>query len=381
MSIDLTEEQRMILEQVSRFGREELGPNDSVWEEEHSYSRETFNRMAEQGWAGLLCSQEFGGTQQSRYTAALIFEGLAKHSFSATAPLTVHNMVGGLIDKYGDSTQRAKWVPELTSGRLLGAFCLTEPEAGSDALSIKAKASRHGNGYSLNGRKIFITSGGVADLYVIIAKTSQGNRGRDISAFVVEKNTPGLSFGRPEKKMGYWGSPTTDVLLEDVYVLEEQRVAAEGHGFKIAMSALDGGRINIGACSIALAEAALDYALLYAKQRVQFGKAIVDFQGTQFKLADMAMKIQAARLMVYNAARHMDLGLKDYIMMAAMAKCMASDVAMAVTTEAVQIMGGYGYIRDYPVERYMRLAKLTQIVEGTNEIQRIIIARELCRGI
>ena len=200
MSIDLTEEQRMILEQVSRFSKDELGPNDSVWEEEHSYSRETFNRMADQGWAGLLCSQEFGGTEQSRYTAVLIFEELAKHSFSATAPLTVHNMVGGLIDKYGDSTQRAKWVPELTSGRVLGAFCLTEPDAGSDALSIKAKANRHGNGYTLNGRKIFVTSGGVADMYVVIAKTGQGNRGRDISAFVVKRNTPGLSFGRPEKK-------------------------------------------------------------------------------------------------------------------------------------------------------------------------------------
>jgi alkylation response protein AidB-like acyl-CoA dehydrogenase len=379
-AFDLTEEQRIILEQVARFGKEELAPNEYGWEENHTFSRETFNRIAERGWAGLFCSEEFGGTNQTRYNAALIFEELGKHSFSITAPLTVHNMVGGLIDKYGGVSQRGKWIPKLTSGLMLGAFCLTEPGAGSDALAIRTRAIRKGDRYILNGRKIFITSGGVADLYVVIAKTGDGNRAKDITAFGLETKQEGLSFGLPEKKMGYWSSPTTDVLLEDVEVKESQRIGGEGQGFKIAMSALDGGRINIGACSVGLAQAALDCALSYAKERVQFGEPIIKFQSTQFKLADMAIQIQAARLMVGNAASYMDCGHRDYTMMAAMAKCFASDVAMRVTTEAVQILGGYGYMRDFPVERYMRSAKLTQIVEGTNEIQRIIVARELNRS-
>ena len=374
---DLKEEERFILNEVDRFGRAELGPNEALWEEAHSYSRSAFNMMADQGYAGLWCSEDVGGTAQNRLISALVFEVLARHSFAAAAPLTVHNMVASLIDKFGGKEQRTQWVPQMTSGKYLGAFCLTEPGAGSDALSIETKAERRPGKYILNGRKIFITSGGEADIYLVIAKTGRGRKASDTAAFIVTKGSEGLAFGKPEKKMGYWSSPTTDVILDGVRVHEENRLGREGDGFFLCMKALDGGRINIGACAVGLAQAALDYSLAYAKERVQFGHSISHFQAIQFKLADMATEIQAARLLVCNAAKSMDQDRDEHVMLAAMAKCFASDVAMRVTTEGVQILGGYGYMRDYPVERYMRMAKVTQIAEGTNEIQRIIIARKL----
>jgi alkylation response protein AidB-like acyl-CoA dehydrogenase len=375
--LDLNEDEQFILKEVDRFGRAELGPNEALWEEAHKYSRSTFNMMAEQGYAGLWCSEDVGGTAQSRLISALVFEVLARHSFAATAPLTVHNMVASLIDKFGNEQQRMKWVPQMTSGKLLGAFCLTEPGAGSDALSIETKAEKRSGKYILNGRKIFITSGGEADVYLVIAKTGKSRKASDTAAFIVTKESKGLSFGKPEKKMGYWSSPTTDVILDGVQVHETNRLGGEGDGFLFCMKALDGGRINIGACAVGLAQAALDYSMTYAKERVQFGQSISHFQAIQFKLADMATDIQAARLLVCNAAKAMDQDRKEHVMLAAMAKCFASDIAMRATTEGVQILGGYGYMRDYPVERYMRMAKVTQIAEGTNEIQRIIIARNL----
>jgi alkylation response protein AidB-like acyl-CoA dehydrogenase len=375
--LGLEEEERLILNEVDRFGRAELGPNEALWEEAHTYSRSTFNMMAEQGYAGLWCSKDVGGTSQNRVVSALVFEVLARHSFAATAPLTVHNMVAALIDRFGSEEQRTQWVPQMTSGKILGAFCLTEPGAGSDALSIETKAERILVNYTLNGRKIFITSGGEADVYLVIGKTGRSRKASDTTAFIVAKGSEGLSFGKPEKKMGYWSSPTTDVILDGVQVHEANRLGKEGDGFFFCMKALDGGRINIGACAVGLAQAALDYSLGYAKERKQFGRPISHFQAIQFKLADMATEIQAARLLICNAAKCMDQGRGEHVMLAAMAKCFASDVAMKATTESVQILGGYGYTRDYPVERYMRMAKVTQIAEGTNEIQRIIIARKL----
>jgi alkylation response protein AidB-like acyl-CoA dehydrogenase len=287
-------------------------------------------------------------------------------------------MVASVISDYGSEEQKKRWLPPMCSGEKLGAFALTEPDAGSDAASIRTQAVKKGDSYLLNGRKIFITSGGEADIYVVYVKTDPEKGAKGISAVIVEKGTPGLFFGKIEKKMGMKSHPTRELIFEDCLIPLDNLLGEENEGFKIALSELSGGRINIGSISVGLSQVSLDEAIKFAKERAQFGKPIASFQGIQFMLADLATAIEGARLLVYRAAYLKDQN-QPVIKESAMAKLYATDVAMKVTTEAVQIMGGYGYMKDYPVERNMRLAKAMQIVEGTNQIQRMIIARELVR--
>jgi len=290
--------------------------------------------------------------------------------------LSVHNMVAGSIARFGNQEQRRRWVSSLASGELLGAFSLSEAAAGSDAASLQCRAQCHDHVYLLNGTKMWVTNGGEADIYLLMARTSGMKGAPGISCFVIQKGTPGFSFGKTERKMGLHSSPTRELIFENCEVPVANRLGEEGQGFKIALSSLDGGRINIGAIAVGVAQAAFETARNYSREREQFGQPISAFQGIQFMLADMAMKIEAARLLVYEAAYKVDKG-QNASLYASMAKCFATDMAMEVTTNAVQILGGAGYVRDYPVERYMRDVKVTQIFEGTNQIQRVIIARAL----
>ncbi|HEU5439279.1 MAG TPA: acyl-CoA dehydrogenase family protein, partial [Ktedonobacterales bacterium] len=330
---------------------------------------------AEMGLAGLLAPESLGGSDLSRLTGALIYEQIGAADMSTAVWLAVHNMVTGLIAHYGDDKQRSRWVSHLAGGELLGAFALSEAHAGSDSANVRASATREGDAYILNGAKYWVTSAGVADVYVVFLRTADtGARG--ISAFVVEQDTPGFSIGKIERKMGLHSSPTGELIFEHCRVPAGNRLGAEGDGLKIALSALDGGRINIGAIATGVAQAALDVATRYAQERLAFGKPIGAFEGIQFMLADMAMKVEAARLLVYKAGATMDEA-GTATQAAAMAKCFATDAAMEVTTNAVQVLGGAGYVRDWPVERYMRDVKVAQIFEGTNQIQRLVVARSL----
>ncbi len=317
-----------------------------------------------------------GGTGVGRLTAAVIFEELAKGCFATAVYMSVHNMVVNLIYAYGNEDQRQRWVFPLARGEKLGAYSLTEADAGSDAAALSASAVKTKGGYVLNGTKLYVTSGGVADIYAVMVRTDETQKQKGITAMIVEKETPGFSCGPHEPKMGCNASPTTELYFKDCFIPEENRLGEEGEGFGMALSALNGGRVGIGACAVGLAQQALDYALSYAHKRQQFGRSIVSFQGIQFMLADMATEIDAARLLIYRAASVMDDG-EPGVSEAAMAKRFSTDVAMRVTTDAVQILGGYGYMKSYPVELYMRFAKIAQIFEGTNQIQRVVIAREL----
>ncbi|MEO6890734.1 MAG: acyl-CoA dehydrogenase family protein, partial [Ktedonobacteraceae bacterium] len=294
--------------------------------------------------------------------------------------LSVHNMVTGSIARFGNAGQRERWVARMASGELLGAFSLSEAGAGSDAANLQCRAERRDAGYVVNGSKMWVTNAGEAEVYLLMARTSPGSTSAGISCFVVEKDTPGLSFGKIERKMGLHSSPTRELIFENCHLSVANRLGEEGQGFKIALSSLDGGRINIGAVAVGVAQAAFETARDYAGQREQFGRPLGAFQAIQFMLADMAMKIEAARLLVYEAAHKLDHG-QSAGMYASMAKCFASDTAMEVTTNAVQVLGGAGYVRDYPVERYMRDVKVAQIFEGTNQVQRIVIARALLGNI
>ncbi|HEV2235632.1 MAG TPA: acyl-CoA dehydrogenase family protein, partial [Ktedonobacterales bacterium] len=289
---------------------------------------------------------------------------------------SVHNMVTSLIGRFGDDEQRRRWLPRLATGEVLAAFSLSEAHAGSDAASLTTAARRDGDHYIVNGAKYWVTNAGVADLYAVMVRTDATAGARGISTLVVERGTPGFSIGKIEHKMGLHASPTGELLFADCRIPVANRLSDEGMGFKIALSGLDGGRVNIGASAVGLAQAALEVATRYARERQAFGRAIGGFEGIQFMLADMAIKIAAARLLVYQAAATMDAGGSPTLH-AAMAKCFATDAAMAVTADAVQVLGGAGYVRDWPVERYMREAKVTQIVEGTNQIQRLVVARAL----
>jgi len=289
-------------------------------------------------------------------------------------------MVTGSIARFGNQEQRQRWVSRLASGELLGAFSLSEAASGSDAASLQCRAACHNDVYSLNGTKMWVTNGGEADIYLVMARTSGSKGAAGISCFVVEKDSPGFSFGKTERKMGLHSSPTRELIFENCEVPFANRLGEEGQGFKIALSSLDGGRINIGAIAVGVAQAAFETARKYSREREQFGQPISSFQGIQFMLADMAMKIEAARLLVYEAAYKLDEG-QNSGMYASMAKCFATDMAMEVTTNAVQVLGGAGYVRDYPVERYMRDVKVAQIFEGTNQIQRVVIARALLGNI
>ena len=376
MNFDLNEEQSDIRDMVHRFTEEQLTPYAEAWDEQNYFPREVYTHMAELGLMGMTTPEEYGGSAQSRLSGALVYEELARGDMATAVGLSVHNMITGSIARFGNEEQRHRWAPHLASGELLGAFSLSEAAAGSDAVGLQCRAERQGDAYLLNGTKMWVTNGGEADIYLLMARTMPGRGAAGVSCFVVEKETPGFRFGKTERKMGLHSSPTRELIFEDCKISATQRLGEEGQGFKIALSSLDGGRVNIGAIAVGVAQAAFETATRYASEREQFGQAISAFQGIQFMLADMAIKIEAARLLVYEAAYKMDEG-QSASMYASMAKCFATDMAMEVTTNAVQVLGGAGYVRDYPVERYMRDVKVSQIFEGTNQIQRVVIARSL----
>ncbi len=380
MKFDLNDEQIDIRDTVRHFTEQEITPHATTWDEEHYFPREVYSKMAKLGLLGMTTPEAYGGTMLNRLTAALVYEELAKGDMATAVGLSVHNMVTGTLARLGSDEQRRRWVARLAAGELLAAFSLSESAAGSDASSLQCRAERRSDSYILNGNKMWVTNGGEADLYLVMARTRAEPGTRGISSFIVEKGTPGFSFGKTERKMGLHSSPTRELLFDQCAIPATHRLGEEGQGFKIALSTLSSGRLNIGAIAVGVAQAAFDVARNYALERQQFGKAIATFQAIQFMLADMAMKIEAARLLVYQAAYKLDSG-QDAGMYVSMAKCFATDAAMEVTTNAVQVLGGAGYVRDYPVERYMRDVKVAQIFEGTNQIQRIVIARALLGGI
>ena len=380
MKFDLDEELSDIRDMVRRFTTEQLTPHAEAWDEQNHFPREVYTRMAELGLTGMATPEKYGGTPLSRFAGTLVYEELAKGDMATAVGLSVHNMITGSIARFGNAEQCQRWVPDLAAGKLLGAFSLSEAAAGTDAGSLQCRAERRGENYVLNGSKMWVTNGGEADIYLLMARTTQGIGSRGISSFVVEKGTPGFQFGKTERKMGLHSSPTRELIFEDCSIPVTNRLSEEGQGLKIAFSSLDGGRVNIGAIAIGVAQAAFETATNYARERQQFGQTIGTFQAIQMMLADMAMKIEAARLLVYEAAYKLDTG-QSAGMYASMAKCFATDVAMEVTTNAVQVLGGAGYVRDYPVERYMRDVKVAQIFEGTNQIQRVVIARALLGGL
>jgi len=373
----LNDEQREIQALVRRFAQNEVAPHAEEWDERAYFPRELFPKMADLGLAGMLVPEEVGGANLGRLMAAIVFEQLAGADLATAVWLSVHNMVTSLIHRYGNDEQHKRWVAPMAAGKLLGAFSLSEAGSGSDAAALTTSARREGESYIVNGTKLWVTSAGVADVYAVMVKTNPAAGARGITCLIVEKETPGFSYGKLERKMGLHSSPTRELLFENCRVPVANRLGQEGQGFKIALSSLDGGRINIGASATGLASAALEVATRYAQERRQFGRAIGAFQGIQFLLADMAMKVEAARLMVYQAGARADAGDPMLTYYAAMAKCFATDAAMQVATDAVQALGGAGYVHDWPVERYMRDVKATQIFEGANQIQRVVIARQM----
>ncbi len=376
MEFDLNEEQRAISDMVRRFTQERITPYADMWDEQNYFPREVYTQMAELGLLGMTTPEIYGGSELSRLMGALAYEELARGDMATAVGLSVHNMITGSLARFGTEAQRQRWTPGLASGQWLGAFSLSEAGAGSDAASLQCQAEFDGSSYTLNGTKMWVTNGGEADIYMVMARTMPGRGAGGISCFIIEKGDRGFTFGKSERKMGLHSSPTRELLFNDCRIPADRLLGQEGQGLKIALSSLDGGRVNIGAIAVGVAGAAFDVATRYAHEREQFGQAINTFQGIQFMLADMAMKIEAARLLVYEAAYKLDTGQSSGLY-ASMAKCFATDMAMEVTTNAVQILGGAGYVRDYPVERYMRDIKVAQIFEGTNQIQRVVIARAL----
>ena len=378
MHFQLTEEQTLIQDMARQFSDNELAPNAEKWDEEKYLDRSVFEKAAALGFMGIYTSEEHGGTALSRLDSALVFEQLARGDISHTAMMTIHNMATWMIDRFASDELRARYVPKLVTADYIASYCLTEPGSGSDAASLSTKAVRDCEDYVLNGTKTFISGAGWSDVYVVMARTSdEGSRG--ISTFVVEKGMPGLSFGPNERKMGWNAQPTAQVIFEDCRIPAANRVGAEGDGFKFAMSGLDGGRINIGCCSLGGAQAALDAAMQYTNERKQFGKLIGDFQNTQFKIADMATELEASRLLIYRAADAVDKQLPNKGAASAMAKRYATDAASKIANDALQLHGGYGYLSEYGIERIVRDLRVHQILEGTNEIMRVIISRSLSR--
>lgn len=380
LDFDLTEEQLMVRDTVRKLAQNEFAPRAAEIDREHRFPRENLKKLAELGLMGIPIPEEYGGAGCDFLTYIMAIEEISRACASTGVILAVHTSLGCFSLLYhGTEEQKRKYLTRLATGEWLGAFALTESNAGSDPSNLSTSARLEGDYYIVNGSKIFITSGGEADLYVTFVRTSPGRGHKGITCLLVEKDTPGFYVGKVEEKMGLNGSRTAELIFENARVPRENVLGQEGEGFKVAMALLDGGRIGIGAQGLGIAQAAFDVALEYAKQRVQFGRPIAEFQAIQFMLADMATRIDAARLLVYRAARLKDKGL-PLSKEASMAKMYATDTAMFVTTNAVQILGGYGYCKEYPVERYMRDAKITQIYEGTNQIQRLVIAKNLLRG-
>ncbi|GGA64057.1 acyl-CoA dehydrogenase [Ornithinibacillus halotolerans] len=375
MNFQLTEEQEMLRKMVQDFAKKEVEPTAAERDEEERFDREIFDKMAELGLTGIPWPEEYGGIGADYVSYVIAVEELSRVCASTGVTLSAHlSLASWPIYKYGNKEQKKNFLTRLATGEALGAYALSEPGAGSDVASMRTTAKLDGDHYILNGNKVWITNGGVADIYVVFAKTDVDARHRGISAFIVEKGTEGFSFGKKEKKLGIRSSPTTELIFENCRVPKENLLGAEGEGFKIAMTTLDGGRNGIAAQAVGIAQGALDAAVGYAKEREQFGKPIAHNQGISFKLADMATEVEAARLLTYQAAWLESEGL-PYGKASAMSKLFAGDIAMKATVEAVQVFGGYGYTKDYPVERYMRDAKITQIYEGTQEVQRLVIGR------
>jgi len=376
----LTDEQRMIRDLARKVAREKIAPHAADVDERERYPEEAMRAIVDAGLFGIWVPEEYGGSDLGCLALALVCEEIA-WACAASATQYLDQPLGGLpILAFGTPEQKKRYLPRLATGELLAAYSLSEPEAGSDAAALKTTAVRRGDHYLLNGTKQWCTNGDHADVICVFATVDPARGAKGVTAFLVDKGTPGFTVGKKERKMGIRGSPTVALHLNDCRVPVEQRLGEEGAGFRIAMQTLDTTRPATGAMAVGIGQAALDAAVAYAKERRQFGQRIADFQGIQFMLADMAMPVHAARLMVHHAAGQVDAGIRGNSYEASMAKCWAGDAAMRVATDAVQIFGGYGYTREFPVERFMRDAKIMQIYEGTNQIQRVIIARELLDG-
>ncbi len=379
MQFTLNDDQRAIRDMARDFAAEKIAPHALAWDEEKHLPLDVIREAAALGIGGIYINDDVGGSAMTRFDAALIFEALATGCPAVSAFISIHNMAAWMIDRYGDDAQRQKWLPKLCTMEWVASYCLTEPGSGSDAAALRTRAVCDGDYYVLNGQKQFISGAGSNDLYVVMARTgSEGASG--ISTLVVERDTPGLSFGANERKMGWNAQPTRSVIFENVRVPVENRLGDEGIGFKIAMAGLDGGRLNIAACSLGGAQAALDKTLNYMRERKAFGKRLDEFQALQFRLADMATELEAARTFLWRAAAALDRKDHDASTLCAMAKRFGTDVGFNVANEALQLHGGYGYLSEYGIEKIVRDLRVHQILEGTNEIMRLIVARKLIEG-
>lgn len=376
MDFELSEEQRLLVDSARAFAAAELTPHAADWDREHHFPVDVIKRAAEQGYLALYLPEEDGGLGLSRLSASLIFEQLAAGCIATTAFLTIHNMASWMLASFGDQALKDAWLPKLTSGQLLASYCLTEPDAGSDAARLRTRARRDGDDYVLDGSKCFISGAGSTDVLIVMARTGEDGA-KGISCFLVPGDAPGVKYGRNELKMGWRAQPTRTISFEGVRIPAGNRIGPEGQGFVYAMKGLDGGRINIASCSLGAAQAALEQSLRYVEERKQFGKALAEFQALQFKLADMLTDLTASRQMVRLAAAKLDARHPEATLYCAMAKRFATDHCFTVCNEALQLHGGYGYLNDYPLERWVRDSRVHQILEGTNEIMRVITARRL----
>jgi len=378
MNFELNEDQRAIQDMAQRFAEEHLTPFAAEWDETEIFPVETMRKAAELGFAAIYIRDDVGGSGLGRMEAALIFEALSAGDVSVASMLSIHNMAAWMVDRFGSEEQRQEWLPQLVTMDKIASYCLTEPGSGSDAAALSTKAVRDGDDYVLNGAKQFISGAGMSDVYVTMVRTGDDSP-NGISCLIIPKDAPGVSFGKMEKKMGWKSQPTGQVVFEDARVPVANRIGAEGDGFKIAMQGLDGGRINIGACSLGPAGKAIELSQEYLRERKQFGKPLAAFQGLQFMIADMATDHEASQLMIYRAAHALDNKLPNTTMKSAMAKRFATDVCFKIVNDALQLHGGYGYTKDYPFERWVRDLRVHQILEGTNQIMRVIISRDMLR--
>jgi alkylation response protein AidB-like acyl-CoA dehydrogenase len=371
-----TEDQALIVQMVREFATKSLAPHAAEWDETHHFPIDVLREAGELGMGGIYAKVEFGGSGLSRADSVRIFEELAKGDTTIAAYISIHNMVTWMLDSFGDDAQRAEWIPRLASMEVLGSYCLTEPGAGSDAAAISTKAIRDGGDYVLDGVKQFISGAGTSGIYIVMARTADTG-GRGISAFLVPAETPGLSFGPLEKKMGWHAQPTRQVIFDGVRIPASNLLAHEGDGFGIAMSGLNGGRLNMGACSLGGGQAALDKTVDYLKERTAFGGPLINQQALLFQLADMDTELESARTLLARAADALDNGDADMVRLCAMAKRVATDAGFNVANAALQLHGGYGYLADYGIERIVRDLRVHQILEGTNEIMRLIVGRSI----
>jgi alkylation response protein AidB-like acyl-CoA dehydrogenase len=376
MDFDLTEDQRAFQATARSFARDEMMPHARDWDENETFPVEALRKAAALGFGGIYVKEDVGGSALTRLDSALIFEELAYGCTSTAAYISIHNMAAWMIDAFGNPEQRRKFLPKLCTMEHFASYCLTEPGSGSDAAALATRARRDGDHYVLDGAKAFISGGGVSDIYVVMVRTGEAGP-RGISCIVVEKGTPGLSYGAQEKKLGWKSQPTAMVMFENCRVPVGNRIGAEGQGFRIAMAGLDGGRLNIGACSIGGAQFCLDRTIAYMKERKQFGSRLADFQALQFRVADYATELEAARLLLHRAAVAVTAGEGGATRLAAQAKRLATDTGFEIVNGCLQLHGGYGYLRDHPIERVLRDLRVHQILEGTNEIMRLIVSRAL----